>query len=41
MNGVVLGWVWEHNKRADIQKSIVEMSKKLDMRMNKAYSRHV
>lgn len=42
MNEVALGWAWQgEKKRADIQKSIMEVSKSLDMRMNKAYSRHV
>lgn len=42
MNKVALGWAWQgEKKRADIQNSIMEMSKSLDMRMNKAYSRHV
>lgn len=41
MARVALGWVREEGKRADIKKSIMEMRKGLEMKMSKAYSRHV
>lgn len=38
MDGVALGWVERREKRADIQKSITEMSKGLEMKTKQAYS---